>query len=83
MTKAFDINGTEIKRNAIVKVVNNPEPHHSWLKEGNTLRASYWENRSFSNTSEYIVVFLESKKGGRLCSQGLLDRNLLVMKEQS
>lgn len=81
MVKASDINGVEIKRNDIVKVVHSPSySSHHWLREGNTLRVAYWENRSFTSTKEYIVVFLESKKGGKLCSQGLHDKSLMVIK---
>ena len=76
--KAFDINGVEIKRNALVKVVTGTRSDHHWLKDGNTLRVAYWENRSFGHKA-YIVVFLESKKGGKLCQQGLQDKSLMVV----
>lgn len=78
--KAFDVNGREIKANDLVKVVNNPEPYHAWLKEGNTLRVSYWQDRSLGKTP-YIIVFLRSKGAGKLCSQGLQDIKLEVIGE--
>lgn len=78
--KAFDVNSVEIKRNDIVKIVSNDTSKHAWLKAGNTLRVAYWENRSFGKV-DYIVVFLKSKKGGKLCSQGVQDRFLKVIEE--
>lgn len=78
MAQAVDINGVEIKRNDLVKVVVGTGSEHHWLKDGNTLRVAYWENRSFGH-KDYVVVFLESKKGGKLCQQGLQDKSLMVV----
>lgn len=76
--KAIDINGKEIKKGQIVKIIHD-DNDHNWLKKGNTLRVRYWENRSFCKKNPFVVVFLESKKGGKLCSSGVLDRKLEVL----
>lgn len=83
MEKAFDVNGTEIKPNDIVEVVNNHTPFHPWLQEGNTLRVRRLEDRSYSTKRKHIVVLLESKEDGKLCNQVLQGKQLLVVKEQS
>ncbi len=80
MIKAFDINGNEIKHGNIVKIVETPDVTHSWLRVGNTLRVSHWEDRSIGKT-EYICVFLESKKGNRLCQLGVQDKRLEIVKK--
>ncbi|QTB21599.1 hypothetical protein J1907_17895 [Lysinibacillus sphaericus] len=72
--QAFDIDGNELERGDIVQVTKN-ESDHPWLKVGNTLRVSYWENRPFGQ-SKYIVVFLVSKNGGRLCQRGLHEKSI-------
>ncbi|MGE8004014.1 hypothetical protein [Lysinibacillus sp. NPDC093216] len=72
--QAFDIDGKQLERGDVVEIAK-PESDHRWLKVGNTLRVSYWENRSFGK-GEYIVVFLESKKDGRLCQRGVHEKSL-------
>jgi hypothetical protein len=76
--KAIDGKNVEIKRGNIVKIVKTPTVKHGWLKVGNTLRVAYWENRSLGGTP-YTIVFLESKKGGKLCSYGVEDKRLEVV----
>lgn len=76
--QAFDINGTEIKHNDLVKIVVKPEVNHSWLRVGNTLKVSYWEDRTLGN-SEYICVFLKSKGEGKMCGMGVQDKRLEVV----
>lgn len=78
--KAFDVNGTEIKSSDIVKIVKTPDVKHAWLKVGNTLRVSHWEDRALGKT-EYICVFLKSKKGGKQCSLGVQDIRLEVIND--
>jgi hypothetical protein len=77
--KAIDVKNIEIKRGDIVKIVKTPIVEHGWLRVGNTLRVAYWENRSLGDIP-YICVFLESKKGGKLCSLGVEDKRLEVVK---
>lgn len=77
MKKAFDVNGTEIRSGNIVKIVKAPLVKHNWLRVGNTLRVSYWEERPLGN--DYICVFLESKTGGKICSMGIQDKRLEVI----
>jgi len=79
IVKALDVNGTEIKSGDIVKIVKTPDVSHAWLRVGNTLRVARWEDRSLSK-DEYICVFLKSKKGGRMCSLGVQDARLEVVK---
>jgi hypothetical protein len=77
--RAIDVNDVEIKRGDIVKIVKQPRVDHSWLSVGNTLRVAYWEDRSLGGLP-YIIVFLESKKGRKLCSLGVESKNLEVIK---
>lgn len=81
MAKALDVNGTEIKRNDLVKVVKDARNNHAWLRVGNTLRVIRWEDRPWFGEEKYIVVFLKSKKGGRHCSMGIQDKLLEVIEE--
>lgn len=76
---ATDTNGVVIKRGDIVKIVKAPIAEHGWLTVGSTLRVAYWEDRSLG-TVPYVCVFLESKKGRRLCSLGVQDNRLEVVK---
>lgn len=79
--KAFDSEGREIKRGDIVEIVFSPEWNdHKWLQVGNKLRVQYWEDRSMGDN--YICVFLESIKGGKLCQQGLKDKYLKVVTDE-
>lgn len=77
--KAFDINGTEIKRGNLVKIVEAPNVEHGWLKVGNTLFVTHWEDRTLGK-SPYICVFLESKRGRKSCRLGVQDNRLEVVK---
>lgn len=72
--QAFDIDGNELAYGDIVEIVEGNDSHH-WLRKGNTLRVAYWSDRSFGK-EKYIVVFLGSKKGGRLCQLGLHEKCL-------
>lgn len=72
--RAQDIDGIELERGDIVEIVEG-STDHAWLKAGNTLRVSYWENRPFGQ-GRYMVVFLESKNGRRLCQRGLHEKSI-------
>lgn len=77
--EAFDINGTSIKHGDLVKVVAEDNSSHAWIRVGNTFRVSWWEDRSGFLGADYMCVFLKSKKGGRMLSQGIQDKKLLVI----
>ncbi|PIC72405.1 hypothetical protein [Sporosarcina sp. P17b] len=81
ITIAKDVNGKEIKRNALVRIVNNPKPNHAWLREGNTLRVVNHENRNWFGEKEHNIVFLKSKGSGLRCQQGIQDKQLLVIED--
>lgn len=66
--KVFDVNGKEIKQDDLVKVVRGSNDH-SWLKVGNTLKVSHWEDRS--SFLGYVIVFLKTKDAERVCSIGI------------
>lgn len=78
--KAFDIDGVEIKQGDLVKIVRTPSVKHGWLKVGNTLRVTNWEDRSLGKN--HIIVFLKSKKGGNNCGMGVQDNRLMVIPEK-
>lgn len=72
--QAFDRDGIQLERGDVVEILKNQSDHH-WLKAGNTLRVSHWENRPLGH-GRYMVVFLESKNGSRLCHRGLHEKSL-------
>lgn len=78
--QAQDIDGTKLERGDVVEIVKYESDHH-WLKVGNTLRVSYWENRPFGQ-KKYMVVFLKSKKSGRLCQRGVHESSIRIVKEK-
>lgn len=77
--KAYDVDGTEIKKGDLVQIVAEPNVKHAWLKVGNTLRVGDWEDRRMGRKEEYIVVFLKSKSGGKYCQTGIQDKRLKVV----
>ncbi|WP_431811409.1 hypothetical protein [Lysinibacillus sp. FW12] len=72
--QAFDIDGNELERGDIVEIIKGGIDH-GWLTKGNKMRVSHWDNRSFG-IGKYIVVFLETKTGGRLCQRGVHEKDL-------
>lgn len=77
---AYDVNKKEIKRGNLVRIVSEAEANHPWLKVGNTLRVSSWEDRSLGK-KPYICVFLSSKSGLKHCRLGIQDVCLQVVGE--
>lgn len=77
---ARDKNGKEIKRGDTVRLVGVPEGTHKRLVVGRLYKVSSWQDRTFG-ASEYICVFLQTKKGGNTITQGVQDRDLEVVSE--
>lgn len=76
--KAYDANGSEIKRNDIVKIIKTTS-NHSWLRVGNTLRVSSWDNRNWFGEDRHVILFLKSKNGSRYCQTGIHEKNVIVI----
>lgn len=74
-----DVHGQEIKENNLVQVV--VPQRHKWLQKGNTLIVERWEDRSFFQEATRWVVFLKTTGAGKQPHLGVVDKNLMVVKE--
>lgn len=77
--KAFDKNGIEIKKEDLVKIVKSSNNKHHWLRKGNKLRVAYFENRLIAGLN-CTLVFLKSKKHGKLCRYGIQEDRVEVVR---
>lgn len=73
----YDCEGTELKKGDFVQLVEGKAPYiNRSMKKGFVLKVSYCEDRSFTKDNPYIVIFLESKTGGRLYQSGVTSKEI-------